>query len=428
MKASDFGRFSLGICVTVALLSGCGGLQPPTGAAGAMQQSAGIAAPASSYRVLHIFGSRHGSEDPAGDLIDVKGTLYGTTGNGGNGGCGLGHCGTLFSVTMTGKLKVLYRFGGGLDGVKPNEGLVNVKGTLYGTTRAGGAHRYGTVFSTTTTGNENVLYSFGSGSDGAYPGAGLINVKGTLYGTTGGGGAECSSSPGCGTVFSVTTTGTEKVLYSFRGGSDGAEPIASLINVNGTLYGETYAGSGSGCDGDFGCGTVFSVTTTGKEKILHRFGKGTDGRNPYDGLTDVKGTLYGITDSGGSGCSSSGGCGTVFSITTRGTERVLHSFGGGSDGSFPEAGLIDVNGTLYGSTYFGGGSGCGGGFGCGTLFSVTTTGKEKVVYSFAGASDGAFPVGSLINVKGTLFGTTYYGGNYGCYQHQGCGTFFAFTP
>jgi uncharacterized repeat protein (TIGR03803 family) len=187
-------------------------------------------------------------------------------------------------VTTTGAEKVLYSFEGGSDGANPYAGLVNVKGTLYGTTYLGGANGYGTVFSVTTTGAEKVLYSFHGSPDGAYPYASLLNVNGTLYGTTYSGGSGCLSY-GCGTIFSVTMTGTEKALYSFGGGSDGdgAEPFASLIDVNGTLYGTT---AGGGVNGN---GTVFSVTMTGEEKVLYRFAGGSDGVEPWAGLINVKG-------------------------------------------------------------------------------------------------------------------------------------------
>jgi uncharacterized repeat protein (TIGR03803 family) len=100
---------------------------------------------------------------------------------------------------------VLHSFGGGSDGVQPWAGLINVKGTLYGTTLGGGANGFGTIFRATTTGDENALYSFGGGSDGAYPYAGLMNVNGTLYGMSlHGGGRECLDHSGCGTSFAFT--------------------------------------------------------------------------------------------------------------------------------------------------------------------------------------------------------------------------------
>ena len=147
------------------------------------------------------------------------------------------------------------------------------------------------AFSITPSGAETLLYSFKGGSgDGEDPYAGLLNVKGTLYGTAKSGGARDD-----GTVFKITTSGTETVLYSFRGSSDGQYPYASLLNLKGTLYGTTGQGGGS-----YRGGTAFAVTTSGKETVLHIFGPGSgDGENPNGGLINVKGTLYGTTEDGG---------------------------------------------------------------------------------------------------------------------------------
>lgn len=122
---------------------------------------------------------------------------------------------------------------------------------------------------------------------------------------------------GCGTVFSVNPkTGAQTVVYSFLGRTDGKDPNANLIDVNGTLYGTTYNGGGhNSCL--FGCGTVFSVNPgTGAETVIHSFGRNTDGTKPGAGLIDVKGTLYGTTPSGGKYCTGNypPGCGTVFAI------------------------------------------------------------------------------------------------------------------
>jgi uncharacterized repeat protein (TIGR03803 family) len=154
-------------------------------------------------------------------------------------------------------------------------------------------------------------------------------------------------------------------LHSFGSGSDGENPEAGLIDVNGTLYGTTYKG------GAHGQGTVFSITTGGTEKVLHSFGSGSDGANPEAALVDVNGKLYGTTYYGGTH-----GDGAVVSLSTSQTEHVVYSFGAGSDDArYPEAGLIDVNGILYGTTPYGGGTSDNG-----TVFSTTTAGKEKVLY------------------------------------------------
>jgi uncharacterized repeat protein (TIGR03803 family) len=262
------------------------------------------------------------------------------------------------------------------------------------------------VFSITPSGHETVLHGFTGFPDGRNPEARLLNVNGTLYGTTSGGGSFCERlSRGCGTMFSITPGGKEKVLYSFGNGTDGENPAAGLIDVKGTLYGTTYFG------GAYNSGTVFSITLGGKEKVLHSFGprSGNDGSGP-SGLIDVSGTLYGTTIEGGLPCGSASlGCGTVFSITPSGTEKILYSFVGGSDGENPRTALLSVNGTsttLYGTAG-------GGAYSNGTFFSITVSGHETVLYSFKGYTDGdgAGPNG-LSYVNGTFYGTTMFGGTY----------------
>jgi uncharacterized repeat protein (TIGR03803 family) len=174
------------------------------------------------------------------------------------------------------------------------------------------------------------------------------------------------------------------VLYSFKGGSaDGEDPLAGLTNVNGMLYGTTYEGGANRC-GSSGqkCGTVFTLAPSGTESVLHSFGAGTDGAEPEAGLTNVNGTLYGTTSAGGVRCRH-GGCGTIFAITISGTETVLHSFGAGTDGMAPAGDLLNITGTLYSTTRDGGKNDLG------TVFSIRTDGKgETVLHSFAGGPGG----------------------------------------
>ncbi len=359
-----------------------------------------------------------GSGDPGASLLNVNGRLYGTAllSDAGDG--------TVYRITTGGSENVLHVFGGKGDGTNPGSDLIDVNGTLYGTTQSGGAYDSGTVFSITTSGTEKVLHSFAYGTtDGNWPVAGLVDVGGTLYGTTRSGGADASCKAlvpaGCGTVFSITTGGTEKVLHSFRENTGGYYPEAGLVEVSGTLYGTALAGGAFGNKKTTRGGVVFSITTSGKTKVLHSFGNGTDGDCPEAGLVDVHGTLYGTTRIGGAY-----GDGTVFSITTSGAEKVLHSFYG-SDGSYPWANLIDVSGTLYGTTYFGGAY--ANGDGGGTAFSITTGGKEAVLHSFGKSKDGEGPKAGLIDVDGTLYGTTIGGGTYHTGSY-GNGTVFALTP
>lgn len=396
MTSLSINRYGLSVCVAAAMLAGCSGgsgtpLSPPAAGSTTERTRSGV-----GYHILYSFaGSGKGDgETPEAILINVKGTLYGTTILGGKSGDG-----TVFSITPSGTESVIHSFGGSGDGAYPEASLLDVKGTLYGTTMEGGAHNYGTVFSVTPSGGEKVLHSFGASRDGIYPVAGLIDVNGTFYGTTGGGGAK-----GDGTVFSITPSGTEAVVYNFKGGSaDGENPYGSLLDVNGTFYSTTYEG---GASND---GTVFSVTPSGKEKVLHTFvGGEADGSDPVTGLINVNGMLYGTTLDGGPYCSPSKDCGTVFAISPTGKEAMLHGFGGPGDGQVPRAGLASVKDTLYGTTEFGGVN-CR--LGCGIVFSVTPSGQESVLHNFGGSEDdGGYPEAGLLNVKGTFYGTTSGGG------------------
>jgi uncharacterized repeat protein (TIGR03803 family) len=409
--------FSVVAAVALITATGCGTLAQPQ-----MLPSNGSLEPSLEHKgsatetVLYSFGSHTlDGLNPEAGLIDVKGTLYGATYSGGahRSGriCSRDHgCGTVFSITPSGIETVLYSFiPGGLQGANPPARLTVISSRLYGTTAYGGANECepgygcGAIFSITTSGAEKVLHRF-NGSNGELPQAGLVYLNGMFYGTTAVGGAS-----GYGTVFSITLTGTYHLLYSFAGGSDGQDPDAALINVNGKLYGTTSGG------GKYGNGTVFSVTTSGSEKVLHSFAF-HEGRFPEAGLTNLNGKLYGTTIAGG----HSGG--VVFSITTTGTEKVLHQFAGGSDGAQPMAELVNVDGTLYGTTELGGGAGCGSS-GCGTVFSITPSGVETVLHSFAGesAGDGAYPQAKLVDLNGTIYGTTAGGGTYGY------GTVFSLT-
>jgi uncharacterized repeat protein (TIGR03803 family) len=389
---------------------------------------------------VYSFCSQTGCVDgaiPVAGLIDVNGLLYGTTFSGAGTGCYGQGCGTVFSLDPgTGTETVLHTFSNnGTDGALPIGALIDVTGTLYGTTSAGGStagcytgYGCGAVFSLDPgTGAETVLYSFCSQAhctDGESPEANLIEVNGILYGTTAiGGDTGCYGGYGCGTVFSLDPgTGQEKVVYTFcshANCADGANPYAGLIDVHGQLYGTTYDGGVAGCIGDFGCGTAFSLDPgTGREKVVYAFcsqAQCTDGDQPYGGLLDVKGALYGTTSRDGASCTGGLNCGTVFSLDPKtGTETVLHtfcSFANCSDGSTPEAGVIEVRGTLYGTTQFGGGNNDAYG---GTVFSLDPgTGTLAVLHAFCGqihCQDGEGPEAGLLNVKNRLYGVTSNGG------------------
>ena len=182
------------------------------------------------------------------------------------------------------------------------------------------------------------LFSFNN-KNGSQPEGGLVELGGTLYGTTQlGGNSGCFggySIPGCGTVFKVTTSGKEVAIYSFKGEPDGAISWAPLISVNGKLYGTTIRGGNSQCDGSSnvpGCGTVFEITTSGTEKVLHSFQGGSDGATPsyWSPLVFVQGALYGVTHQGGAN-----NAGTIFKVTMSGKESILYSFKAQSSESDP---------------------------------------------------------------------------------------------
>jgi uncharacterized repeat protein (TIGR03803 family) len=293
---------------------------------------------------------------------------------------------------------------------------------LYGTTAYGGTTNgncvvgCGTVFEISTSGGERVLHRFQGGADGATPAAGVIAAGGLLFGTTSGGGTGSACSGGCGTVFKLSLDGAkEETLYSFKGGRDGAEPVADLIAVNGFLYGTTRYGGAHTRQCFLGCGTVFRLTRDGKtENIIYRFTGGADGAEPAAGLTVVNGELYGTTEYGGGAtglCST--GCGTVFKLARDGTEKIVHRFNHSrhsGDGAYPAAGLIAMSGSLFGTTLAGGAAGKG------TVFKTRTSGAERVIHSFpccATSADGEYPVANLTVRNGTLYGTTRSGGAHG---------------
>jgi uncharacterized repeat protein (TIGR03803 family) len=357
--------------------------------------------PLIGYKSLYSFKSGNDAGFPYAGLTVLNGTLYGTTYGGGGGY----EWGTVFKVGLTGIEHVLYRFQAGNDGAHPYAGLTARNGTLYGTTYQGGRSGSGTVFKITPAGAERVIYSFKGGDDGQYPYGKLVAVNGELYGTTYQGGVY----PGWGTIFKVSTSGVERVIYRFNAGNDGAHPFAGLTLLGGSLYGTTSQG------GTTGSGTVFKVSTAGKERVLYGFKGGNDGQYPYARLLALNGALYGTTYQGG----ASSGWGTIFKVSASGTEKVLYRFKAGSDGAHPfYAGLVARNGALYGTTYQGGTDGAG------TVFKVATTGaSEHVVYSFKGGdNDGQYPYDGLIFVNGSLYGTTNVGGS------SNAGTVFKVTP
>jgi uncharacterized repeat protein (TIGR03803 family) len=310
------------------------------------------------------------------------------------------------SLTSSYGYEILYKFpGSGADGGTPLAGVIDVNGALYGTTAYGGdktctSYGCGTVFTLDSTGTEHVLHEFAAGADGEFPAASMINVNGVLYGTTAGNYGGNGPS-GFGTVFSILPDGSHyRVLYSFAGGADGSYPLGSVVAVRGTLFGTTYEG------GQDGLGTVFELgIKDGKEQILHSFAGGTDGAKPMSGLVDVLNTLYGTTSQGGISKNQEHNAGTVFKLNRRNDVEIVFTFDV-TDGEAPSAPLLEIGRTLYGTTVL------GGTYNWGTVFALKQNGlSERVLHSFdMYSTDGWFPETGLVSLNGLLYGTTSGGG------------------
>jgi uncharacterized repeat protein (TIGR03803 family) len=183
---------------------------------------------------------------------------------------------------------------------------------------------------------------------------------------------------GCGVVYKLDISkGVETVLYTFKGGADGAIPAFAALLVRdkaGNLYGTTMAGGNNqDCitNTTTGCGTLFKIDAAGAFSVLHF--DGTNGNSPNGVMEGPKGNFYGTTYAGGNGCTAGGGCGTVFKFSAGRKESVLYNFQGQSDGGFPAVGVVeDGNHNLYGTTEQGGDLNCKVyGQGCGVIFEIT---------------------------------------------------------
>ena len=289
-----------------------------------------------------------------------------------------------------------------------------------------------------------VLHAFTGGGDGSQPSAGGLTSDnaGNLYGTAGFGGSYTSSckwggtETGCGTVYKMTHKGSGWVfstLYSFNGESDGYVPDQIVsFGPDGSLYGSTYWGPGTGCTGN-GCGTVFklqppatacrAVSCPWTETVLHFFqGYPNDGSQPAFGylVFDSAGNLYSTTAWGG----PAGVAGNVYELTPTGngwTEYVLHNFTGGYDGDASWSSVVfDNAGNLYGTTTFGGASSSG------VIFQLTPSAlgwTENVLHNFQLSTDGSGASGAVVrDTSGNLYGATE------SYGPNGGGTVWELSP
>ena len=360
-----------------------------------------------TYTNLHFFTNGPGDGvGPDSALIQgLNGNLYGTASSG-----GANYVGTIFKTTMSGTPYTnSYSFVSTV-GSYPNAGLVQYSnGVFYGTAQQGGANTDGSLFQVGTNGiTVTLLHSFAGAADGQGPDDSLmVGNDGNLYGTAYKGGSSTY-----GSVFQMLTNGTVNVFYNFTDGSDGANPIAGVIQgADGNFYGTATIG------GKYGYGTAYKVGTNGTFVTLVSFNN-TNGAAPDGGLVLANdGNLYGTTALGGAN-----GLGTVYKLSPSGSLTTIYSFAG-PDGADPEATLIQgKDGNLYGSTYAGGLGGQG------TVFLITTNGALKTLMAFNGFN-GSGPEAALLQASdGNLYGTTYLGGTgYFPSSGGGNGTIFKIT-
>jgi len=309
----------------------------------------------------------------------------------------------------------LYNFTGGSDGGRPYGRLIfDQSGNLYGTAISGGINNNGVVYelSPAVSGGwtQTVLYSFLGGSDGSAPeGALVFDSLGNLYGGTYAGGTH-----NLGTIFELSPASggdwTEKVLYNFAGGTDGANSNGSLVfDAAGSLYGTTVLG------GINGIGTVFQLSPatggTWTEVVLFTCSQAVGGEPHGDVVSDSKGNFYTalINDGPFNG-------GAILRLKfVDGTWRtgLIYSFKDDANGGFPLGDLaITPHGRLYGATETGGSRGLG------AIFALepqagSSVWKEAIVHSFGGKGDGRFGGASLsvvLDAAGNLYGVTDAGG------------------
>ncbi len=368
---------------------------------------------AQTFKTLVNFDVTNGNLPFSVLVQGTDGDFYGTAAQGGANGDG-----TVFKVTPSGTLTTLYNFSG-TDGSFPHSGLVlGTDGNFYGTTYYGGTNNDGTVFKITPSGTLTQLYNFCSQpncADGTNPYAPLIQAAdGDLYGTTVHGGVTVCQY-GCGTIFKITTAGTFTTVHSFAS-HDGLWPYGGVIQaIDGNFYGTTVGGPGLGGDG-----TIFKMSSSGSFTTLHSF-SASDGVEPIASLLQASdGNFYGTTTALGANYD-----GTVFKITSEGVFTTLQSFDG-NDGDYVFCALVQApNGSFYGTSYEGGDFTY-----YGTVFQMTPAGMLTSLWSFdisGGAGYGPY-TGLMQSTNGTLYGTTALGGtDAGCSENQGCGTIFSLS-
>lgn len=366
-------------------------------------------AQAQTYSILHVFTGGKDGGGAGGPLTEgPDNELYGASPLGGKYDYGM-----LFKMTKDGKHETFlnsFQYWNGLD---PNPNLIlDPSGVIYGETNNGGDDNYTGVFYGLSGHKETVIHQFPYNltTDGYNPvGQIAVDAQGNFYGATQNGGTTNNN----GTIFKIDPSGNETVLYNFQGQADGSSPGGVVLGPDGDLYGTTSCTWSCYSEG----GEVFKIDTSGNLTVLYTFTGGASGGTPNGYLLfDAAGNIYGTTYLGGTGpCDAYGypGCGTVFKLAPDGTETVLYSFQGSTDGNAPPGGVIaDSKGNLYGVTTGGGDLNINNG-GCGVVYEVTPQGQETVLHTFEGSpNDGCVPEGELLLSKNVLYGIAAAGSTY----------------
>lgn len=319
-------------------------------------------------------GGSDGSGPQAGVVFGPHGTLYGTTQLGGSAGLGtvfeLRPPGAVCrAVLCYWDESVLHSFTAGSDGLGPAYATLTFDhaGNIYGTTGDGGEGGAGIAFELTESAGgwaESILKDFSLGAGGAYPLGGVIfDASGNLYGSTQEGG------DGFGVVYQLVPMlngfWAENVPLDFDQ-TNGSYPFGNLImDPSGNLYGST------GGDGSSGGGTIFELTPSNGQWISSVLYNLSGNEGPVAGLSmDTGGNLYGTTYKDGAD-----NAGMVFKLTNSNgvwTLHDLHDFTGGSDGGNPFSSVtIDASGKLYGTALVGGNTKDCNDVGCGVVWEIT---------------------------------------------------------
>jgi uncharacterized repeat protein (TIGR03803 family) len=296
---------------------------------------------------------------------------------------------------------VLYHFNQSTNGEAGPEGIpIAFNGALYGTVISGGSAGKGTVFRLDLDSlTETTLYSFPGGKkEGASPTGPLSRLGAVIYGSTtqghGTGPGSNGNYTGYGTIWQLNAHGGKiRLLHGFDG-SDGSQPYSGVTAVGGALYGATwYGGAGN-------AGTLFKLDASGALTQLYAFPDSAIGCNPLDAVTIVDNVLYGTTTFCGAN-----EAGTVYALDLgTGKASVLHSFAATPNGSAEPNALVYQDGALYGTTFDDGG-------GAGTVYKIDVkTRHYSVLHQFTGGADGGTASSGLTPFQGKLYGVTENGG------------------